>query len=85
MCKFSWIGEEAGQGERCIATLLAAADGDRVAEQLAPDAAGQVPGIAGPEPRALVALDQVRRHRLDSPAQAGQVMIERGFCGLHPK
>ena len=67
------------------ALLQTQADTEGMTEHLAQDAAGQMPGIAGPDPLEVVALDQLGGHRLDAPAPAGQeAAADRIRIGLAP-
>lgn len=67
------------------AQLQTQADTEGMTEHLAQDATGQMPGIPGPDPLEVVALDQLGGDRLDAPATAGQdPAAHRVRIGLPP-
>jgi len=83
MCRFA-SGEELGEVERRVAVGETEEDGEGVAEHLAQHPTGQVPGIAGPEALAVVALDAWGGHRLAAPAEAAQAVAAHRVGGVLP-
>src|SRR3954464_4515383 len=85
MCRFWSWRQERIELQGIEALLQTQADTQRMTEHLAQEAAGQMPGIARPDPLEMVALDQLGGHRLDAPAPAGQEATAGGIrIGVAP-
>ena len=66
------VAEQAGEPERRVAGLLVAEQGEGVAEDLAEQAAGEVPGVARPDPPDALALGPLAEGGVDAVARAAQ-------------
>src|SRR5690242_15941858 len=77
VCRFS--GEEAGQLARRVAEAAIEEDGEGVAERLAEEPTGQMPGIAGPDALGVITLDELAEDRLDPIANRTQEAAAGGI------
>ena len=66
------LDQQVSELEGRVAALQTEAEADGVAEDLAQDAAGQMPGIARPGALEVVALDELARDGFNAPPQLGQ-------------